>query len=211
MRGAGPSPVVPPVAATGRPAEKLMTDAPSSTATTAAATARSGPRRPTKDRRRGSDRSADRHARLALRDETRRRDDRVQAAPDGVSDGRPGRSRRPCAREAMVLWSGQASEDALESDRCVQQYGLHGVGRSSGAWGRGGWGAGGGPSRGRGFELGSLFASDARVCGLTTSRATLPRTLQRGQTGVAVRAVRRRGSSSARTGTRRSTASWPDG
>src|SRR6476646_2524814 len=54
MRGADPPPVVPPVAATGRPAEKLTTDAPRSTATTAAATARSGPIRETKDRRLGS-------------------------------------------------------------------------------------------------------------------------------------------------------------
>src|SRR5689334_568200 len=45
------------------------------------------------------------------------------------------------------------------------------------------WGAlgegyrGDGPSGGRRFELGSLFAADTRFYGLTTSAGTLPRTL----------------------------------
>ena len=56
----------------------------------------------------------------------------------------------------FAAWSTQPSDDALDADRCVQQYGLLACGRSKSRLGRVGWGSEG-PSGGRGFELGSLL------------------------------------------------------
>ena len=53
IRGAGPSPVVPPVPGAGRPTGTLTTAAPIRIPATATATARSGPIRPMIERRRG--------------------------------------------------------------------------------------------------------------------------------------------------------------
>jgi len=77
----------------------------------------------------------------------------------------------------------EASEDALQTGRSVRQYGLLALDGPGARWGAQGEGyRGDGPSGGRRFELGSLFAADTRFYGLTTSRGTVPRALQSGQT-----------------------------
>ena len=77
----------------------------------------------------------------------------------------------------------EASEDALQTGRCVRQYVLLALDGPGARWGALGEGyRGDGPSGGRRFELGSLFAADTRFYGLTTSPGTVPRALQSGQT-----------------------------
>ena len=163
IRGAVPSPVGPadrPLRA-GGPAETLTTDAPSRMPATAMATARSGPSRSSQATRRQTER-----ARAG-----RSRGDRRLGGPGRGTRRDRGRAtaRSRCApvvrqpgsgSGAAVAGSGsvargpaQASEDALDADRRVQQYGLLAFGRS----GRGGraWGGLGATTvRGRGIELG---------------------------------------------------------
>jgi hypothetical protein len=104
---------------------------------------------------------------------TRNQVRRRRVAPEG-----------PGARGSAAMGPAEASEDALDTDRRVQQYGLlaqDGRGARGGAL-RGGWGWG--PSEVAVSSWGSLCAAEARLRGLTTSAGTLPRALQSGQTGV---------------------------
>jgi len=77
---------------------------------------------------------------------------------------------------AAFLGSTQTSDDALDADRCIQQYGLPGVGRSWGAGGTRGL-AGVTTVRVAVSSWGSLYAAESRLPnGLTTSPGTVTRT-----------------------------------
>ena len=213
-------PFVPPVAATGRAGREADDRrAERGPPTTAAATARSGPRRPTKDRR--SPRLAPARLAavrgLALRDETRRRDDRVQAAPDARvrrpacaipasvcsrGDGACGRRRRPRTR-----WK---PTDAFSNTVSWRWDGPRALGGA-------GLGAGGGPSRVADSSWGLCSRPTPVSTGLRhrgkpyhgRCSAGKPASVERlpvRSRRSGVEALRQR-----RPGTRRSTASWPAG
>ena len=175
MRGAVPAPSVPPVAAAVRPPEMLTSDAPMRMPATATATARSCPSRQRRGRR-GSPtgRSTD-ERRLADGHQPRGHDHRVDPALHLACGSETPDLEAPGAGAAVFLWSAQTSDDALDANRCIQQYGLPGVGRSWGAGGSRGL-AGFRPSGSR-FRAGVLSSRPSPVSnGLTTSAGTVTRT-----------------------------------
>ena len=142
-RGAGPSPVGPPVSP-GAARGDAQNDAPRTIPATATATTRSCPSRPragsadavarTAGRATSAGRASRHQAGARRPPPAMRRVDSWRAAAAAIRSGwREGRSRV----DSRLVGSAQASDDALDADRCVQQYGLLACGRPGARGGAG--------------------------------------------------------------------------
>jgi hypothetical protein len=112
------------------------------------------------DRTVRDDRPGNNDRALARRDQPGGGSDRVHAVLQVVSGGTTPRPKSGGGRRSRIRWAAQASDDALDTDRCVEQYGLLDVDGPAALGVARGWGSHAGTVRGRGIELGSLFAAE---------------------------------------------------
>ena len=124
IRGAVPDPSVPPVAAAVRPPDRLTSDAPMRMPATAMATARSCPSRQSSGRRGSPIGRSTTSGGLADGRQARGHDHRVDTALHLACGCESPVLEGPGAGASVFLGSAQASHDALDADRCIQQYGL---------------------------------------------------------------------------------------